>query len=68
MTKWILAFLLVGAIWFALQKYLTEQRIKESLPVRYTHTLQRQEEKAQESADKSQTALQERMKEYSKSE
>jgi hypothetical protein len=67
MKKWVFWTLLgLGFLWYELHNYYTEQRIKQSAPVRYIATLRRDEQKAEQAVAKSQAAFEERMKEYQK--
>ena len=65
--KWfivsVLAFVL---LWYGLQRYWTEEKVKQSAPVRYTETLQQDEQKARDAEARSQEALESRVGEYQK--
>ncbi len=62
--KWFIACLLgLGLLWYFLNQYMTEQRIQASAPVRRAQALQKMPQKAQEAADRYQSAVGKRTQE-----
>ena len=66
MIKWLIVGLVILGLWYGLQGYFNEERLRQGSAVKYTNALQSDKRRAEDAVAKSQEAMERRMKEYQK--